>query len=287
METLQIDIGASAIKWYHKDKCGKFITAVDRVNVIDGFKVNDKSIEYKGKNYIVGRASHESLLSRDFNFFKEYSAIFVYKVLQELNITDTSNLSLNIGFSYIYVNKFQEIVNELDCFEVNSNQYCFKEINCFIQGQGIYNHLGLNGTVAIYDIGYHTNDFLLFDTDGQLMENESDKNGIMKIVTKLQSTLNYKFDLTLSEHQTNEILQSKILKYKGEPIDVSDDIEPLLKTYINDTINNLSVKHGSKLDVCDYVVIGGGGANYFKDIAFPNGTILETDEYANAKGYIV
>jgi hypothetical protein len=283
---LKYDIGASFVKLQlNNGEPQKFPTVIRSTKKIDGFNLKSTAIEYKGNHYLVSRDGANSLLSRDLNFFKDYSPLLIYKGLELLGIKNTENLILNIGFSYLYINEFQQIVEQINCFEVNNNKYCFKAINCFIQGQGIYNFLSLNGTVAIYDIGFHTNDFLIFD-NGDLTQNETNKNGIVEIVEALRNELNYKFNLTLSEHQTNQILQTKELNLDGEIADVSSIIEPLVNNYKQKIVNDLRVKYGSALRTCDHVVFSGGGAYYFDETDVPKGTTLLKDEYANAKGYL-
>jgi hypothetical protein len=284
---LKIDIGASYTKVQLDDKEPfKFSTAIRELEKIDGFNLNMDTIDYKDSSYIVGKVGSSTLLSRDLNFFKEYSPLLIFKALQELNIDNTDEISLHIGFSYLYVNDFKQIVENIKCFEVNGHKYCFKDIKVFIQGQGIYNFLGYKGTVAIYDIGFHTNDLLIFE-DGLLTTKESDKNGIIKIVTDLKNELNYKFKLELTEQQTNDILQSKSFIFEGEKVDVSELCNKLVSKYKTKTVSDLKTKFGSQLSICNNVIVSGGGSYFFEANDLPKGTALLKDEYANVKGYMV
>lgn len=288
-EELKIDIGASYVKAEFKQEVKKFPTSIRKIDVINGFTIKTKSYNYKNKNYIVGKVGAKTIISRDFAFFKEYSPLIVYKILQEFDIEDVSNINLNIGFSFYYIDHFKDIVEELKNFTVNSMEFKFGVINCFIQGQGIYNYLktklGLKGNIAIFDIGYHTNDFLLFDNEGELLETDSTKDGIVSIVSKLQRKLNFTFEMELTESQINEVLQNKCIEIDGDKQDLEEVINELVIEYTTKVKFDLKAKFGPILKDCSKVIIAGGGANYFVEQSFPTNTLVEPDEFLNVKGY--
>lgn len=288
-EELKIDIGASYVKAEFKQEVKKFPTSIRKIDVINGFTLKTKSYNYKDKNYIVGKVGAKTIISRDFAFFKEYSPLIVYKVLQEFGIKDINDINLNIGFSFYYIDHFKDIVEELKSFTVNSIEFKFNVINCFIQGQGIYNYLktelDLKGNIAIFDIGYHTNDFLLFDDDGELLETDSTKDGIVFIVSKLQRKLNFTFEMELTESQTNEALQNKYIEIEGDRLELEEVIKELVVEYTTKVKSDLKAKFGPILKDCSSVIIAGGGANYFLEQRFPSNTLVEPDEFLNVKGY--
>jgi hypothetical protein len=281
-----IDVGAGDVKAYREDgKAVKFPTAIREVHFNgNGFNIkNSKSINYKGNNYIVGKANATNVISRGFGFFNQYTPLLVWEALKRLEIDNCEGIKLKIGFSYLYESQVHALQETLTAFEID-NRECKFETEAFIQGQGIAQLLKLDGDIAIYDVGFSTDDLLFFE-DNSLVEVFSGKSGVHKMVTELQSKLNQTYELELSEHQVNRFLQDKKAIVDGLEIDLKDEVEQLSNKYASSRMEYLKEKYGNKLRTLDKVVFAGGGANYFKNAKLPSNTIIEPDEFANAKGY--
>ena len=113
---------------------------------------------------------------------------------------------------------YKRKIKNISKFYVNNQEYNLN-IKLFAQGQGVWqdhcfeNGIIENGYDVVIDIGYRTNDVIVFK-DGKTNKSESsaDDKGINQITTEIQTVLNKRFDVVLTEQEVALILKAKPLE---------------------------------------------------------------------------
>ena len=142
----------------------------------------------------------------------------------------------------------------------------------------------------VIDIGYRTNDVIVFK-DGKTNKSESsaDDKGINQITTEIQTVLNKRFDVVLTEQEVALILKNKYILISGVKKDLSNLIYETVESYIESFFNLLKAKHGNILKIAQRVIISGGGAYIIKEYSqtLPANVVFSTTpfEYSNVRGY--
>jgi len=301
---LAIDIGYGHTKVKTQTKEFKFPTAIELAKTQ---MVQTDTYLFDGKKVYVGEdATRNALLTRDYEFLYKYAPLLIIEALKIAQIDYKDNMTIKTGLS-LYdleksaifdeeaVNRKDEFSKRISKFYVNNQEYRFN-IKLFAQGQGVWQDYCLehkiieDGYDVVVDIGYRTNDIIVFK-DGKTSKASSsaDDKGINQITTELQTLINKRFDVTLSEQEVATILKNRFIIISGVKKDLSNLIFQAVESYIETFFNLLKAKHGNILKIAQRVIISGGGAYIIKEYAqtLPANVVFSTIpyEYANVRGY--
>lgn len=280
----------------------KFPTAIEKVSIK---AKGDKDVYNFGGRvsyYRVGeRAVRNASITRDMEYLIKISPLLLYHILKKNGIKNLEEpLNIKTGVSLFYYNEYKDKFRKaLKEFEIDGKQIT-AEVGIFAQGQGIlYDYLDKNDVndneIVIVDIGYNTIDFLHFIKENNQFRPFKDNcfgiaEGAYLAVSELKDFIEDEFDKTITEQEANRILQSGLVKTKGENIDISDVVEEIKVNYTDRIMNDIIKVRTKLIDNVDKIVFGGGGA-YFLDEKELNKyhkgfTIIEEPEFANVRGYL-
>jgi len=167
----------------------------------------------------------------------------------------------------------------------------------FAQGQGAWfefcKEFGFieNGIDVIVDIGYRTNDIIIFDSKIPLKNiSGADDKGVNVIVNDLKTYLSKKYDTAFTQQEVVEILKEKEISIYGKSQDLTIIIDNIVSDFINSLIASLKANYGSYLKKAQRVIIAGGGAYILSDYKnkFPPNVVFSKNkdyEFLNVKGY--
>lgn len=300
---IDIGYGHTKVKTDHKEF--KFPTAVA---VSKTQMVETDSILFEGKKYLVGEdALRGAIMTRDYAFIYKYAPLLIYEAIRLAGLGDEEKLQINAGLS-LYdlekkpefdngcLNRKEEFKKRISSFVINDTQYRH-EIKLYAQGQGSwsdfcesYGYLE-RGYEVLVDIGYRTNDILVFkDGSPNKAESQADDKGINIIVAELRKILNKKYDITLTEQEVSEILKDGYVTIYGVEKDLSNVISEVVEAYLDELFSLLKAEFGSILKSSKRVIITGGGAYILYDYRemFPQNVIFDEKqefEYSNVRGY--
>lgn len=302
---ISIDIGYGHTKVKTEEKEFKFPTAVALAKTQ---MIETSSTLFEGKKYLVGEeALRSAIMTRDYAFLYKYSPLLIFEAIRLAGCLNQKELEIHTGLS-LYdlekkaefnaecVNRKEEFKKRVGSFVVNDEQYKHK-IVLFAQGQGSWSdfcseHGYLDkGYEVLIDIGYRTNDILVFkDGSPNKAVSQADDKGINIIVAELRTILNKQYDITLTEQEVSEILKEKSISIYGAEKDLSNIISGVVDNYIDTIFSHLKAEFGSILKSSKRVIISGGGAyilKEYKDI-FPSNIVFNHKgmyEFSNVRGY--
>jgi hypothetical protein len=304
---LSFDAGFGDTKYILKKDNGeiikeKFPTAIEKVSIKakgdkDVYNYNNKVSYYR----VGERAVKNASITRDMDYLIKISPLLVYHILKKNEIEKLEEpLKLRTGLSLFYYNEYKEKFKQtLKEFVVDGNKIT-TQIGLFAQGQGIlYDYLDKNDTdaeeIVVIDIGYNTIDFLHFiNENGSYIPFKANCFGIDEgaylAVSELKDFIEAEYGITLTEQQTNKILNTKQIKVGGEISNLSEIVDEIKKSYTERIINDIVKVRKKLISSVDKIIFGGGGA-YFLDLdelnKFHKGiTIIDEPEFANVRGYL-
>lgn len=192
-------------------------------------------------------------------------------------------------------NRGEEFVKRISKFYINDKEYSFN-IKLFAQGQGIWQDYCIeNGIIddgydVVVDIGYRTNDIIVFK-DGKTDKavSSADNKGINQITIELQTFLNKSYDINFTEQEVGKILENKYIDISGARKDLTIVINDIVSAYIETLFDSLKANYGEILKIAKRVIISGGGAYIIKEYTdtLPANIVFSKNpmEYSNARGY--
>lgn len=307
MKKLAIDIGYGHTKVQYGEKIFKFPTAIaiSKTQMTE----NESAIEFEGKKYLVGDdALRNAITTRDYAFIYRYSPLLIYKALLILGIQDEKDISINTGLSLYDIekdaefdskspNRGVEFKKRISHFFVDQKEFTFSEVKLFAQGQGVWNDFCSengyleNGYEVVVDIGYRTNDIIVFkDGKPEKSESAADDKGVNVVVGELRKIINKRYDITLTEQEVAQVLKDKSILIYGVEKDLSMTVDDIIENYIDSLFASLKSEFGTILKSSRRVIISGGGAHILlgnKD-SFPSNVVFRKDgefEFSNVRGY--
>jgi len=301
-----IDIGYGHTKVMTDKKEFKIPSAValSKVQMVS----NDDDVSFEGKKYLVGEDGLRGAVpTRDYTFIYKFAPLIIYNVFKECDMLDKLNTAtINTGLSLYDIekapefdktcaNRKEEFIKRISKFVINDEVF-EPTINLFAQGQGVWqdyctaNGFLENGYEIVLDIGYRTNDIIIFKNgSASKSESNADDKGVNVIVTELRKILNKKFDITLTEQEVSEILKNKTIDIYGIEKDLSPYIEDIVDSYIDTMFGFLKAEYGNILKSAKRVIIAGGGAYILLPYReqFPLNVVFANDgfEFSNVRGY--
>lgn len=307
MKKIGIDIGYGHTKGMHEDLLIKRSSAVTivKTKLIDSME----SINFEGKEYHVGEdALSDAIKTRDYSFIYTYSPLIIYNMFKELNILDKLNeYEIHTGLSLYdiekapefkkeFKNRREEFLNRISKFVINNEVYTPK-IKLFAQGQGVWHDFCLNhgyiekGIEVVFDIGYRTNDIIIFkDGSPSKSESNADDKGVNIVINELKTYLNREFDITFTEQEVMDIFHKKEILIYGKPKDLSFKIDEMVENYFEIIYSSLKSDYGKILKSAVRVIFSGGGAYLLENFKhkLPGNVVFDTNrdfEFANVRGY--
>jgi plasmid segregation protein ParM len=301
---LAIDIGYGHTKVKTKEKEFKFPTAIELVKTQ---WIETDNYTFEGKKFNVGEdATRNALPTRDYEFLYKYSPLLIVESLKKANIVYEDNMILKTGLSLYDIskspifnkdckNRGEEFVKRISKFYINDKEYSFN-IKLFAQGQGIWQDYCIeNGIIddgydVVVDIGYRTNDIIVFK-DGKTDKavSSADNKGINQITIELQTFLNKSYDINFTEQEVGKILENKYIDISGARKDLTIVINDIVSAYIETLFDSLKANYGEILKIAKRVIISGGGAYIIKEYTdtLPANIVFSKNpmEYSNARGY--
>lgn len=297
MQILSVDIGYGHTKCMFNGEMFKFPTAVSNAGISATSFATTEAYDFEGGHYFIGdaKAVRESLPTSDFLFLKKYAPLLLYKAIelgQKYGLDAKKELTIATGLSVLNWGEREEFKDRLRKFNVGKNNIeC--QIKLFAQGQGVfYDYFGTDGDQdlnIVFDIGYLTNDFIVFESNKPYNEKcfANDK-GINKIITDLQKLVaaNYK-NVRLPESKINEVLMAGGYRNYGEYINLKSEVDALKKNYIDQVILELQANSKDLIRESNKIILSGGGAYLFQNMdIFPNMVLSKPQyEFANVRGY--
>jgi plasmid segregation protein ParM len=293
---LATDIGYGDTKYGYElegnFKVDKFPTAIARVDAGNALGEEEESIEYQGKNYILGKRAigyYERLIptrTPDFNI--QFSPLILYEIFRKENIKpQVISISLSIAE---FKKKKEKIAKVCSKFFVN-NEYFEQEAIVLPQGVGIWKKAGAPENALIIDIGHNTVDVLTIKEgrpDGK-MSFGIDNAGTSMIVTEIRNYILREYQENITEQEAKEILKTGKFKLFRKEIPLNVLIEDLKKSYSEKVLNMVLEYTGIKefFKRADKVIIAGGGAYFFSpDVREKYGIdIPKRPEFANVEGF--
>ena len=252
MKKAGADIGYGHTKGMDENKTIKFSSSVSIVKT----KLIDsmESINFEGKEYYVGEdALSDAIKTRDYSFIYTYSPIFIYNLFKEL-----------------------DKLNELNEYEIHT-------------GLSLYDIE--KGIEVVLDIGYRTNDIIIFkDGSPSKSESNADDKGVNIVINELKTYLNREFDITFTEQEVMDIFYKKEILIYGKPKDLSFKIDEMVENYFEIIYSSLRSDYGKILKSAVRVIISGGGAYILENFKhkLPGNVVFDTNrnfEFANVRGY--
>jgi len=284
---LGLDIGYGDVKVIYGTEDGTILKKFKFISAIGITKKNehvqDKRIyEFKGHNYYVGEnATHLPSENRidiiDYKNLEYYAPLFLYHVIKQINAIPDIVVT---GLSKAQITNSGYFQATLKDFEVNGKHFTFENVYVLPQGAGSKitvdkygthfpkeqdEFLG-NTTFVGCDVGFNTLDMFMV-TDGKTSPNlfeGIEKEGVMKIATKVAQKVKEIHDKTIGLHEAKEILDSGVYKLRGKSYSFKEYIEEIKNDYLKELLSLIEHKYGKILDKCDFVFVSGGGSSMFK-----------------------
>lgn len=309
---LGIDIGFGDCKCVIGDHTGifskyKFPSVIAAVEVND-YMTDPRAVHHDGNNYYVGRdAMHlEASFQQSVDEYKHLEAftpIILKTILSKLD-RDRSISSVVVGLSVAHMKysknyflKVREFLNSAGCEDT--------KLQVLPQGSGVklaYDKYGSNfpevstdltsgHTYLLCDIGFNTVD-ILYVIEGKVSPNRiggMENMGLVVVAKMLYAEIQKTYqNLDLSIKDLKEILDKGSMKLRGVNVDLRDVTHDLKNRYLKMIESMLESEYGKIMNKVDYLLLSGGGATYFSDIAteFYRTTGPESSYY-NAIGYFI
>ncbi len=195
---------------------------------------------------------------------------------------------------------FKKIAGFKDCDEVKIIK--FDKVTIFPQAAGaVYyaildelKRFMINGSyIGLIDIGFKTTDYIVFMIDGKLILRE-DMSGTVNVgMSHIHQTVDkiftQKTGAKLDIPELIRLVRNGSIFFRGEEINMSKELSHISKEISKVIKDRLKAVWGSKLDFFHTVFFAGGGSKelfpYLADI-HPNSTIVDSAQFANAKGFL-
>lgn len=301
---IAIDIGYGHTKVKTQDKEFKFPTAIELVKTQ---WVETESYSFEGKKFYVGEdATRNALPTRDYEFLYKYSPLLIAEAIKKAGIETDEKIKIRTGLS-LYdisknpvfndscVNRGEEFIKKISKFYINEKEYLF-DVMLFAQGQGVWQDYCLeNGVIddgydVVVDIGYRTNDIIVFkDGKADKAVSSADNKGINQITTELQTYLNKSYDINFTEQEVGRILKDKYIDISGARKDLTIVINDIVNIYIETLFDSLKANYGEILKIAKRVIISGGGSYVINEYLekLPANVVFSKRpaEYSNVRGY--
>ena len=301
---IAIDIGYGHTKVKTENGSFKFPTPIELVKTQ---WVETESYSFEGKKFHVGEdATRNALPTRDYEFLYKYAPLLIAEALKKANINTDEKITIKTGLS-LYdiskaavfdkknINRGEEFTKRISKFYINDKEYTL-DVKLFAQGQGVWqdyclkNGLIEDGYDVVVDIGYRTNDIIVFkDGKADKAVSSADNKGINQVTTELQVYLNKTYDINFTEQEVGKILKDKCIDISGLTKDLTIVINDIVNAYIETLFDSLKANYGEILKIAKRVIISGGGAYIVKEYAetLPANIVFSDSpiEYANVRGY--
>lgn len=290
-QLISVDIGKSDVKVMYEEKMFKFSTALTKVRV-GGAEYSEvesqDTYEYKGKMYMVGeRANFHSVSTRGINFLANNAALFVFHAMKISGVVLEKEIKLVTTLSIEDWKIKDEFLQSLETIKVD-DYVISPDVVLYAQGQGAYEEYNgaKNGIICVFDGGYNTNDFLVFENGKPRHDlSMSTRKGTNEMITQLQSKIKKELHFDCTEQIAKKAFLEKSISNFNQDIDLVEYVEDLTEEYIEYTFEELITYRGDTLRQADAVIVCGGIANYINLDDLPSNVHRSNvPEYANVRG---
>jgi hypothetical protein len=221
--------------------------------------------------------------------------VFIWKVLEKLNITDNDVDYFITGLSLTQTTHGEAFVKRLSKFKINDTVYSFKDkIDLLPQGLGAkyaiehYFKEEVPSTYLIIDIGFNTIDVVDVINRKVRPENiEGHPNeGVIKIARKVQELILDKFDSNISLKEAKHILENNEYFIDAKLHSLTDEIDIIKKEYTHYIVSFLKNTYTREFRKYRKIYVVGGGSYYIDVHEEPIIEKIENSEYLNSLGNI-
>lgn len=298
-DAIGIDPGFSDIKYATSTKdFSKFVTAVAEIK---GYHTNvgGDIYELNGRYYYVGEKATKQPANTivDLSNYDDLERFLPLLIAHTFKLAGKKFSKVCLGLSPAQIQHVDSFRKAASRFVVNGEEY---NLDVKVAAQGVGAALSVfelndlcDKDVLIVDGGFNTID-IIFCYDGQIQvelvnsDNAFENKGIIGVVDKLIETVSNKYGISIGVRDAQQCLNTKSLKFRGNVIDLTDDIAECVKRYTKEIVNFLKKEYGSNMDKMDSVYIVGGLA-YLIDPnidGYAPGYIktFKNSEYLNAIG---
>jgi plasmid segregation protein ParM len=143
-------------------------------------------------------------------------------------------------------------------------------------------------TIGVIDIGGRTTDVAVV-LPGRRIDHArcgSADIGALNVVEHVRVACQKRFGADVPGALIEQALRTGSMKMWGKPQDISEEIKAAVSQVMDGVWREANRRLGQAVDI-DQILLVGGGVHLFKDIAkrYPNVTIAEAPEFANARGF--
>ena len=293
----------------------------------NGLDLSEIHIKIDGKHYYVGEMAlkNSSDATRIFErerYNHEYSKILMNVAIQLVTKPSTKEVTLFTGLPLDYFRTQHKdfkakLLEESPVIEwinglnnVQSRKISISDVGVFPQGMSavwstLMNHEGKTfksdvmekgNQIGIIDIGFRTTDICVVEMKGEgaftplLQFSETVDQGVVNLYENIKIAYQNKTGGSdLSESKIDRILERQSITYRGQKIDLSNEVEQSYKAVVNSIIDRINKLWKEEGDTFDYIfVVGGGGSLFLDHLQSHFNHRLETivsSQFANAIGY--
>lgn len=265
-------------------------SGIDRMIMEPPFK--DDILKFQGEVYAVGQKRGEMQTEKTKTI--DYYILTLATIAAEMKMANKTRLNdvvIAAGLPYSFMSTqaaaFQRYLgkNKKVEFTYEGTKYSvgISGVKLFPQGFPMiaYELAEDKDEITVADIGSRTIDVLTFVNGKPIYDKcfSLDRKGTLDAIDMIEKYFLAKFSESIPENKIQMIFQNKKVNLPQEQIKF---IKDLIKAYANDVVKQLEAK-GIKYNT---IYCGGGAAvikNYCKNL--PEGTIINDDIHANARGY--
>ena len=240
------------------------------------------SIEYEGKNYIIGEGNREVEINKA---KRETNLLFIYSVIGAISddIENEIAVGLPIGQFQQQKEEYKKFIleNGFNVVKVNGVEKPIKITNVIVCPEGL-SSVTPDYSGIIVDIGGRTTDICLLE-DKRVVNPISKPVGTLNLYAEIINSINSKFGLDLHEEDAERIIKNG-LSIDGEIQDIKF-IYDILATFTDDVINTLKLNYSLRTN--ELLLIGGGGEFFYNSIKrrAKQAQLIENSIFSNAKGF--
>ncbi len=166
-------------------------------------------------------------------------------------------------------------------------------INAALDFEGNFSDIQFaRGRIGVIDIGGKTTNILHASEMGNVdRETDTLDIGGWDVVRAIQPVIDDKCpDVDFTDHEIQVAIINKTIKYRGEPIDLSEEVDSVLSDMTREIVNKAHQLWPGKGARLDAVLLSGGGSMLMGEMLkekldHGNTTIVEDGVWANAMGY--
>lgn len=143
--------------------------------------------------------------------------------------------------------------------------------------------------VGIIDVGTYTTGLSVIENRNFIeRKSASYPIGVSQLVKEIQAYAKNQYNLHLSAHKATSALQKKMIRYKGENIDISEKVKSITMSVASEMLEGIKEKwpgQGFDLDV----FIAGGGALFFEEAiqtVVPHARVMDDPFLSVARGML-